>query len=297
LDIQSLLNQIKTHPEQPQDLYLLAEAYLKSGKLDEARSTIAQLDKLSASDYRSLAGTGVLLAKYHLYDDAIQHFQAALQANPNSDEIRFDLANAYFRKHEYSQALDMAKQVSPEGQKDHAFLTLLGDIYAHSGDTRRAGEIFSDAIVRNPDNDQNYLSLALIDLRSRDFAAAQKTLLQGQSRIPASGKIYWGLGLTSAMQGNTSEAARQLERATELLPEWSGGYSTLGVLYFQIGKTDKAREVLNRFRESSASGSLEIDRIQQVLDRAPASPANETMTAANKEQLLQLALSVADRTL
>lgn len=99
------------------------------------------------------------------------------------------------------------------------------------------------------------------------------------------------------MQGNTSEAARQLERATELLPEWSGGYSTLGVLYFQIGKTDKAREVLNRFRESSASGSLEIDRIQQVLDRAPASSADETMTAANKEQLLQLALSVADRTL
>ena len=73
------------------------------------------------------------------------------------------------------------------------------------------------------------------------------------------------------MRGNTSEAAQQLERAIELLPEWSGGYSTLGVFYFQIGKTDKAREVLNRFRESSASGSLEIDRIQQVLDRAPAS--------------------------
>ena len=71
------------------------------------------------------------------------------------------------------------------------------------------------------------------------------------------------------------------------------------MFYFQIGKTDKAREVLHRFRESSASGSLEIDRIQQVLDRAPASTSagDETMTAANKEQLLQLALSLADRTL
>jgi tetratricopeptide (TPR) repeat protein len=299
LDIDSLLNQIKAHPEQPEDLYLLAEAYLKSGKLDDAKSTIAQLDKLSASDYRTLAGTGVLLAKYRLYDDAIQHFQAALQANPNSDEIKFDLANAWFRKREYSQSLDMARQVSPEGQKDDAFLNLLGDIYAHSGDTAHAAEIFRDAIVRNPDNDQNYLSLALIDLRSRDFESAQKTLSQGQSRIPASGKIYWGLGLTSAMRGNTSEAAQQLERATELLPEWSGGYSTLGVFYFQIGKTEKAREVLHRFKESSASGSLEIDRIQQVLDRAPASPStgDETMTAANREQLLQLALSLADRTL
>ena len=298
LDVDSLLNQLKTHPEQPEDLYLLAEAYLKSGKLDEARKTIAQLDKLSASDYRTLAGIGALLARYHQFDDAIQHFQAALQANPDSDEIKFDLANAYFRQRQYAQALDMANQVSPEGRKDDAFLNLLGDIYAHTGDTRRAAEIFRDAIVRNPDNDQNYLSLALIELRSNDVEAAQKTLSQGQARIPASGKIYWGLGLASALRGNTDEAAKQLERAIDLLPEWGGGYSTLGVFYFQIGKTEKAREVLNRFKESSASGSLEIDRIQQVLDRAPASstPA-ETMTAANKEQLLQLALSLADRTL
>ena len=299
LDVDSLLNQLKTHPEQPEDLYLLAEAYLKSGKLDEAKSTISQLDKLSASDYRTLTGTGVLLAKYHLYDDAIQHFQAALQANPQADDIKFDLANAYFRKRQYSEALDMAKQVSAQGQKDDAFLNLLGDIYVHVGDTAHAAEIFRDAIARNPDNDQNYLSLALINLRAHDVDAAQKTLAQGQSRIPASGKIFWGLGLTSAMHGQIAQAAQQLERAIDLLPEWSGGYSTLGVFYFQTGKTEKAREVLNRFKESSANGSLEIDRIQQVLDRAPASTpvGNETMTAENREQLLQLALSLADRTL
>jgi hypothetical protein len=51
------------------------------------------------------------------------------------------------------------------------------------------------------------------------------------------------------------------------LPEWGGGYSTLGVFYFQIGQVDKC------------------GRQRQV------------MPAANKEQLLQLALSFADRTL
>jgi tetratricopeptide (TPR) repeat protein len=299
LDVDSLLNQLKTHPEQPEDLYLLAEAYLKSGKLDDAKTTLSQLDKLSAADYRTLAGTGVLLARYHLYDDAIQHFRAALDANPDSDEIKFDLANAYFRKRQYAEALTTAKTVSADGQKDDAFLNLMGDIYVHVGDLAQATELFRNAIVRNPDNDQNYLSLALIDLRAHDVEAAQKTLAQGQSRIPASGKIFWGLGLASAMRGNTADAAQQLERAIDLLPEWGGGYSTLGVFYFQIGKTEKAREVLTRFKESSAAGSLEIDRIQQVLDRAPASTpqANESLTADNKEQLLQLALTLADRTL
>ena len=299
LDVDSLLNQVKTHPEQPEDLYLLAEAYLKAGKVDQAKDAIAQLDTLSASDYRTLTGTGVLLARFHLYDEAMRHFKAALEANPDSDEIKFNLANAYFRKHKYSEALDVAKQVSAEGQKDDGFLNLLGDIYLHVGDPARASEIFRDAIVRNPDNDQNYLSLALIELKGHDLDAAQKTLTQGQSRIPASGKIFWGLGLASAMRGETIDAAQQLERAIDLMPEWGGGYSTLGVFYFQIGKTEKAREVLNRFKESSASGSLEINRIQQVLDRAPASAFNgeANLTADNKEQLLQLALSLADRTL
>jgi len=299
LDLTELTNQIQKHPDQPADLYMLAEAYLKSGKLDEARSTIAQLDKLSAGDYRTLTGVGVLLARYRLYDDAIQHFQDALKANPNSDEVKFDLANAYFRKRQYSQALETANQVSEAGRKDDAYLTLLGDVYAHLGDTARAADLFRDAIQRNPDNDQNYLSLALLSLRSNDTNAAQQTLTKGQARIPGSGKIYWGLGLTAALQGNTTEAASQFERAVDLLPEWAGGYSTLGVFYFQIGQIDKAREVLNRFRESSTGTSLEINQIEKILDRASATPppGAQSMTAVNKEQLLQLALSLADRTL
>jgi tetratricopeptide (TPR) repeat protein len=298
LDVAELTNQAQKHPDQPEALFMLSEAYLKAGKIDDALNSISQLDKLSGGDYRTINGVGVLLARYRLYPDAIQHFQSALQVNPGSDEVKFNLANAYFRERQYSQALETAGQVSEAGRKDDAYLSLLGDIYAHLGDTAHAAQIFRDAIDRNPDNDQNYLSLALIQLRATNTEAARQTLTRGQSRIPGSGKIYWGLGLTSAMQGNTAEAASQLERAIDLLPEWSGGYSTLGVFYFQIGKIDKAREVLNRFKESSSGTSLEVNQIEKVLDRAStAPPGDQSITAVNKEQLLQLALSLADRTL
>jgi tetratricopeptide (TPR) repeat protein len=272
---------------------------LKSGKTEEAKSTIAQLDKVGSGNYRILTGNGVLLARYHLYDDAIQHFQAALEVNPNSDEVKFDLADAYFRKRLYPQALDAAGQVSEQGRKDNAYLALLGDIYVHLGDTARAAEIFRDAIQRNPDNDQDYLALALLEFREKNIAGAKQTLLQGQARIPGSGKILWGLGLASALEGNTAEAGEQFERAVEMLPEWPGSYSTLGVFYFQTGQIAKAKEVLNRFKNSNESGALDINRIEQVLDQAPATTpaANEPLTMANRMQLLQLALSLADRTL
>ncbi len=301
LDIAELTDEIKKHPDQPEDLYLLAEAYLKSGQTEEARRTIAQLDAISSGDYRTLTGVGVLLARYHLYDDAIQHFRSALQVNAESDEVKFDLADAYFRKHLYSQALDVAGQVSEPGRRDDAYLALLGDIYVHLGDSARAEEIFRNAISRNPDNDQDYLSLALLQFRENDIAAAKETLSKGQARIPGSGKILWGLGIASVLEGNTAQAADQFERAVDLLPEWPGSYSTLGVFYFQTGQIAKAKEVLDRFKNSTASGSLDVNRIEQVLAQAPApatSPGGrEPMTMANRAQLLQLALSLADRTL
>src|ERR1700675_4576554 len=51
LDLAELTAQIQKHPDRPQDLYLLAEAYLKLGKLEEARQTIAQLDQISSGDF------------------------------------------------------------------------------------------------------------------------------------------------------------------------------------------------------------------------------------------------------
>ena len=299
LDLKELSDQVNKHPDQPEDLYMLGEAYLKSGKIDEARSTIVQLDKISANDYRTLTGTGVLLARYHFYNDAIQHFQEALIANPGSDEVIFDLANAYFRKRSYSLALDAAGQVSTDGRKDEAYLALLGDIYAHLGDTAHASEIFRDAIGRNPDDDQNYLALGLLEFRENHVADAKQTLLKGQSRIPGSGKLLWGLGLASVLEGKTAEAARQFERAMDLLPEWPGSYSVLGVFYFQTGQIAKAKEVLGRFKNSSAIGSLDVNRIEQVLAQAPDTTASgdEPMPMSDRMQLLQLALSLADRTL
>jgi predicted Zn-dependent protease len=100
------------------------------------------------------------------------------------------------------------------------------------------------------------------------------------------------------LKGNTKQAAERLERAVDLLPEWAGSYSTLGVFYYQTGQIEKAREVLNRFKGSNAGG-LDISRIEDALSKAPAksSAAGESMPAVARQQMLQFALMIADRSL
>jgi tetratricopeptide (TPR) repeat protein len=297
-DLTELQAEVKKRPDQPEVLYMLAEAYLRGGDAEDARAAIAHLDEVRAGDYRTLAGAGVLLARYHRYDEAIQQFQAALQANPQSNEARFDLANALFRKGRYAQALEAAQQVSEQERSDDAYLGLVADICAHLGEIDRAEEMDRSAIGRNPDNDQNYLALALLELRKNQIAEARRTLLTGQSRVPASGRILWGLGLVSVMQGDSANAAKQLEQAVDLLPEWPGSYSMLGIYYYQTGQIAKAREVLDRFK-NSRSGGLDISRIEQVLASAPQAGAadNAPMSVEKREQLLQMAMLLVDRTL
>src|SRR5204862_3381470 len=188
--------------------------------------------------------------------------------------------------------------VSAACQQYDTCFSLLGDIYAHLGNSAKSIEIFRDAIARNPDNDQYYLSLTLVQLRTGDLTTAEQTLKRGADRIPASGKIQWGLGLISALEGNTSQAAERLERAVDLLPEWAGSYSTLGIFYYQTGQIEKAREVLDRFKGSNAGG-LDTARIQEALSRAPAaSPSPKApLSMEARQQLLQLELVIADRTL
>ena len=141
-----------------------------------------------------------------------------------------------------------------KGRKDDAYLALLGDIYAHLGDTTHA-----DADVPQMPSAAIRTTIRTIS-RSRCCSFAKITLparsrrcCKGQARVPGSGKILWGLGIVSALEGNTAEAGQQFERAVDLLPEWPGSYSTLGVFYFQTGQIDKAKEVLDRFKNSSAA--------------------------------------------
>ncbi len=300
LDLPQLQEEVKLHPGRPRDLYLLAETYLKLHEPQAAEQTIAQLDRVSHGDFRTAVGVGVLLARYGLYPQAIAHFQTALKANPNSNDTWYDLADAYFRAHDDADALAAAQHVSPAGQNDPGYLSLLGDIESHLGRTSEAVRAYREVIAEDPDDDQNYLSLALAYMRSGEMDAAQQVLAQGLHYTPNSGTLFWGIGVLAAADGHPQRAEQYLRRAVGLLPQWPATYSALGVLYYETGQIQKAKEILQAFMENGPRGALNVERIEQVLAAASQSqsqPVNPPrLSPQARQQFLTVALALADET-
>ncbi len=299
VDLEELLRQVDRQPDQPRNLYLLAETYLKLGRVEEARKTVERLDKLSGGDARTALGAGVMLARYRMYPEAIQHFQKAIAADPASDDSKYNLANAYFQTHEYPQALQVIEQVSPQGQNDENVLALWGDIYAHLGRAREAVDVFRKQVQRNPDNDQGYLSLALSQMRAGEPDGAEQTLRRGLSHIPDSGKLFWGMGVLSVLKGNNAQAEANFKKAAELMPDWQSSYAALGVFYYETGQLAAARNTLDRYSRLFPHGGLSVSRIQQALQESenPKSKTQNPKSLSPEARLhfLQIALTLADQ--
>ena len=299
VETKELLDMAHRNPGQPSTLYLLAEAYLEHGEPAEAMKWISELDKLSGGDFRTALGVGVLLERYRLYEEALKHFQLAVEADPTADDAKYDLANSYFVLRQYTQALSVLQQASPSAQSDDTILALLADIYAHLGQTKEAIGIFATALKTNPENENYCLSLAMAHLRAANTQAAEEVLRQGLSRVPDSPLLFWGVGVVSAIDGKPGQAEEFLDKGINLMPDWVGGYSVLGLFYFDSGQITKAREVMGRCKRFASAGQINTDLIAKALDAAGNSESEAKapyeLSPAARSQLLQLALTLADQ--
>ncbi|HEX5482142.1 MAG TPA: tetratricopeptide repeat protein [Terriglobia bacterium] len=297
LDLEELAREIKQHPDRPRSFYLEAEAYLKLGQIPQARQALMHLRQISSGDVRTMTGAGVLLARYKLYPDAIQYFELALKADSDSDDAKYDLADAYFETRNYTRALQWLDAISPRGQNDAATLALRGDTEAHVGNLAGAASSFEKAVQKSPDDDRYYLSLAFVEMRAGNLAAAGGTLRRGLTRIPDSGRILWGMGVLAVARADNQHAEGDFRRALDLLPEWENCYSALGTFYFDTGQINKAQETLERYAKIFPHGDLNVNGLRQVLSRASqeqtAGPAPLSQQA--RLQFVGMALALAER--
>jgi tetratricopeptide (TPR) repeat protein len=182
-------------------------------KLNEARERLPD----SAAMQRALGEVAALQGQY---DEAIGHYQAAVEKDPDDLSSRFLLGVTYRRM----QKLDLAAAELDKVfglDKDYPGLAMeRGILFEQSGQIEKALEQFTAALRKAPDDVDLQLRVgaALVGVRHPDEAIV--ILKKVMSLRPNSAEANHYFGRANFLKGSShfAEATRYLKRAVELDP-------------------------------------------------------------------------------
>jgi tetratricopeptide (TPR) repeat protein len=234
-----------------------AELYAKAGRADSAGAIYAQQEKweLAAEAY---VVAGNLSVAAEMYEKAGNDRRAG-QCYQRCDFPRY-AAKAYIKCEEWLLAAECLEQVlSEEGTgsssdaKKHAermkLVRMTGNLFERAGRMDRAGDVLAKGgafvpaaeLAQRAGNLQRAADLFLEGRDAERAAAAFEALGQ----VERAARILADLNRD---RGNPEEAARQFERAGELMEA--------GDLYRSIERFDKAGECYERFGDGALAGEM-----------------------------------------
>ncbi|NWA26906.1 BCSC C-terminal domain-containing protein [Pseudomonas gingeri] len=212
--------------QKPERVAVLASAYAEAGNPQQAVSLMRQvLDHSPSTPDLQLLYAGVLLK-------ADQDAQASdilrdLQGKPMGETAskryedllflyRIKQADELREKNDLVAAFDMLSPALKQRPNDSQAVSSLARMYAASGNTQKARELYAPLIKADPGNAKLQLGLADIALQGRDFDLAEQSVkkaLELEPGVPqtltASARIYRGMG-------KTGEAGKLLRKAIEI---------------------------------------------------------------------------------
>jgi tetratricopeptide (TPR) repeat protein len=185
-----------------------------------------------------ILGTG--LARRGKYQEALDHYRAALRYMPSETQVMNNVAYCLYHLGKVDQALEqysMKLKINPD---DPIALRDLGQVRFDQGKFEEAADLFSRAQRKSPDNLALLCSLgnALAKLGSHEQAIdAYNSALRAQ---PAYADAIFGLGVVSASQGKSLEAIQYFGKALQINPNSAEAHCNLGNVLLQQGQIDKA---------------------------------------------------------
>ena len=227
---------LRGDPSSAEALYGVGSVYLNQNKNDAAREAFERTVKLQASYPDTLPDAwnnlGVIATREGRIDEAIQHFQKALQLNPHSLPALDNLGNAYRLQKRWDEAhrvLERALEFAPEDPEANYSI---GMIYAQSNDTAKAYEYLQRALKVRPVYPEALNNLGVLYLLTQRKDEAIASFEQCIRVAPAFDQAYLNLARVYALDGMNDKARSLL---LELLKQYPDHPQAKALLQ-QLGK-------------------------------------------------------------
>ncbi|MBF0520796.1 MAG: tetratricopeptide repeat protein, partial [Nitrospirae bacterium] len=145
------------------------------------------------------------------------------------------LANAYFNKYRYEDALKAAKQAVELNRNDYQSINLTGYIYERLGEINDAKRAYELAIKMNPLFAPPYINLGNIYASQGLYDDALKLYEKSLQLKSDLAQTYSNIGNIYLKRGALKKALENYKKAIAITPAFAVAHNNLGALYLKQG--------------------------------------------------------------
>ena len=247
----ALQNFSKVYRDNPRDasaLLGLLETQLLLKRNADARQSAQKIGELLIPADPRLFQAATLLAMHQEYASAIPILERLRKAAPGSFDVYYNLALAYSRTGESTQAAQVLRSLPSLAQRAEG-LNLLGQV-EEKDRPQAALEAFGQAAALEPQNEQFRFDYANQLLQQSLNDKAAEAFRQGCLDFARSWKMRIGLGAVQYLSGKYEASAQSLLQAIQIAPDVSITFYLLGKAYPLVTDSQEAiRRAFDRYLE------------------------------------------------
>lgn len=258
-------------------LYMLAVVEMKItlGKLDDAQKILE--DKLVYFEQSAAVriALGRIATLKHDFAHACNYYREAYVLMPEDLNIKRSFTESLFYAGRYREALALLDELrkEPKLTEKSNLLQMLGECYLNLHRPQEARNTFQEEIRQDPDIVLAYVGLGKACLQTNELTTTYAAAKKIQQLQPENEQAYILMALVQQKQRRWAEAAVTLEKAAAIKPNDSTIWCMLGVTAQQQGNTDRAIAMYEKATQVNPQDAWANELLARVRPAATPAPA------------------------
>ena len=258
--------------------------FLHKGDFEEAIAHFNEALEFNPSHYEIYNYLGIAYNNWKKYPKAMSAFSRVLELAPDLLSVRYKVAIVLYNLRKYDEALEEMQHLVALNPKFADFHYHLGVVYAHQRQFEQAQKAFSRAIGLNPHYLLAKIQLSLIMAAQGQYESSLETLNEIIREKPTYPDLHFQAGVIRAAQKDWKGATDSIRKALEINENYANPHFILGILFLRNNEYEKAGKEIQRaldldLEESKHSFAKNILDYLEIRKKTPSVKDQETLLA------------------